>query len=126
LQHRGLITINGAIGHPVYLVTPSWPLFIALDRAAVGNDPTQDAVQIAQAILSDQKLSSASKLKDALGWSLRQLNPALHLIVDLLPPGRVSQERQPDFVTPYFVFGPQEQFLLEEFIRTHSANNKGG
>lgn len=60
----------------------------------MGTDPTIDARELANRILSEPTLAVVAKLDEAMGWPKRRLNPAVARLIPFVGPKRISRTMQ--------------------------------
>lgn len=114
LESYGWIEKRALIGAPArYRLTQQG--YEALDKPVLGFDTMADARKIAAIVVRERENIRTADLEAELGWSRRQLNPALRIVVDFIHPGRVSQSIQPDYVTRYFSPSDAELAQLRRF-----------
>lgn len=116
LKYLELVTLTATLSCPERLVHPSYNLFWTFDPYIVGTDPTKDAVEIANLMVTDKSLGNIRKLDNKLKWPRRRLNPAVARLIPLFADGHVSKEIQNIYPTNYFSIGSEDRFNLKRFI----------
>lgn len=111
LSAFNLVTTSAALGHPVRSVRPLCPLFALFDPVLMGRSPQDDAATLAAKAL-ELDTGSVPTLMDALGWDVRRLNPALMLLMSMIP-GPVSREISRDLATRFFAMTPETRAALK-------------
>lgn len=117
LKLAGLATTSATLGHPVRLVTPTAMLFALFDPVVVGASPQTDAVELARLILElDPSQVSSAEFAGRLGWEPRRFNPALSLLLTLVPDRQVRKVLQPTWVTAGFIVSAETRVQLRRLV----------
>jgi hypothetical protein len=117
LQIEGLVTTSATIGHKVFLVRPTNLLFEIFDPIAIdGANPRIDAAHLAQLILKHDDGLSALKIQNEFNWTPRQLNPAMSILCEMVGPGRLSAEINPDFACTHMRPNSVERIRFKRYI----------
>ncbi|MDQ1153059.1 hypothetical protein [Brevundimonas sp. SORGH_AS_0993] len=111
LASFGLVKTSAAFGHPVRLVRPLSNLFALFDPLVKGVSPQDDAAILAAKAL-ELDSGNVPGLMEALGWDARRLNPALMLLMSVIP-GPISQEISRDLATRFFAMTPDTRVALK-------------
>ncbi|MBO9501629.1 hypothetical protein [Brevundimonas sp. A19_0] len=116
LSAFGLASTTAASGHPVRSVRPLYPLFALFDPVVKGVSPQDDAATLAAKAL-ELDSGNVPNLMAALDWDARRLNPALQLLMSVIP-GPISQTISPDLATRFFGMTPETRVTLKR-LRPH-------
>ena len=117
LKLAGLATTSATFGDPVRLVTPTSMLFVLFDPVVMGTAPLRDAVDLARLILEqDPSQVSSAEFAQRLGWAPRRFNPALSLLLTLVPDGQVRKVVQPTWVTAGFIVSAETRVKLRRLV----------
>lgn len=117
LKLAGLATTSATLGHPLRLVTPTAMLFVLFDPIVLGSSPQSDAVQLARLILElDLPLVSSKEFAERLGWEPRRFNPALSLLLTLVPDAQIRKVLQPTWVAAGFIVSAETRVKLRRLV----------
>lgn len=90
--------------------------YVQLDHQIMGWDTTADAVIVARLLLEKDASGTASDLHRQTGWEKRRFNPAFGSVLRTLPPGRISQQIQPDYAASYVHVLSEDRAALRRFV----------
>jgi len=119
LKALDLVHMTAFVGGHWY-ATLAERFYEQIDHQVMGWSTSADAVEIAKLIL-EHNIGRASQLHELTGWTARRFNPALRQVLDIFPPGRVSRERQPHYVSSYVAMISEDRVALRRFIKSRSA-----
>ena len=92
-------------------------LFVLFDPVVMGTAPLRDAVDLARLILEqDPSQVSSAEFAQRLGWAPRRFNPALSLLLTLVPDGQVRKVVQPTWVTAGFIVSAETRVKLRRLV----------
>ncbi len=97
-------------------VNPTYKLFFSFDGPALGYRTLDDAVTIAETVLSmEQGCITAESVEESLGWERRRFNPALAKVLTYIDPMRVSKEIQAEYPAKRFLLMDEDRFRIRRF-----------
>jgi hypothetical protein len=115
LEALGLIERESFLGrHWVIRLMPAF--YVRLDHQIMGWDTTTEAVTIARFLLERDASGAASDLHRQTGWEKRRFNPALRIVLDRFPEGKISQQLQPDYPSAHVHVLPEDRAVLRRLI----------
>ena len=118
LEFHGLVTPLRAIGHAVRLRL-THAAFVVGDPKVLGTDPNSDARKLAKLALAQGDSISTPQLHKASGWTLRQFNPALRVLLEHVSDMHISGEINPDYPARFFMLDASERHALKLFSTDH-------
>jgi hypothetical protein len=114
LESYGLVTSMEFFNdEAIYTLTEA--AYEALDPPIMGWNTRADAREVAALAATKRDYVMTHELEQTLGWPRRRFNPAHRLIVEMIDPGHVSDELQPNYVTLQFNPSNAELARLRRF-----------
>ncbi len=117
LEADGFVKLHHVFGPSLPRIQTTLDLFASFDLAATGHDPVRDSATLTQMALDGEPSVSASALFEKAGWQHRRFNPALALVADQIPDGRVMKSGSAEFVVLGFHVLPADRVTLKRYLQ---------
>ncbi len=116
LEADGLVKLHHVLGPSLPRIQTTLDLFASFDLAATGHDPARNSGTLAQLALEGEAAVSAKVLFEKTGWPHRRFNPALALVADQIPDGRVMKSGSAEFTVMGFHVLAADRVTLKRYL----------
>jgi hypothetical protein len=116
LQSHGLVDIQRALGKHWWLYLEQ-NFYEQIDHQVMDweSSTREDAKTLARLLLEDEARQRIATLHAATPWEKRRFNPALRVLLSLIPKGRMSGEIQADYPTTQVLLLSEDRARLKRF-----------
>lgn len=123
LEADGFVKLHHVLGPSLPRIQTTLELFASFDLAATGHDPVRDSGKLAQMALEGEASVSAKALLEQTEWPLRRFNPALALVADQIPDGRVMKSGSTEFAVMGFHVLAADRVTLKRYLERVGGSN---